>query len=236
MIQKAAWKDWLETSRFSSEERRDMNRFVSTFGYDYAFLFAEQSGRLIVDRTQGSRRRFSFGSVWMVEAGTLTFRLSRDFREAFVELSPLDGAMEWIDDQAAALLLLAGELNGEGSFPPQKIDMPPAAYLIRSRFQALEDVFSANRLASTRQRLDAIYRSRSGQGPLQVTRVGEPLDISESGFLANYSRISDDIGRVPFWKPLGIYVGMILLLPFLLLFLLFAAPLHFFNRRPKQRR
>jgi hypothetical protein len=48
-----------------------------------------------------------------------------------------------------------------------------------------------------------------------------------SGFLANYARISDDIGRTPFWKPLGIYFGSILLLPFGLLIFLLMTPIRF---------
>jgi hypothetical protein len=241
MIHPDAWKEWLGSSSLSREKRRDCNRFVSNFGLAYAFLFTEPEGKLILDRTSTTRRRFSFVSSLMVEARGLTFRFSRDFRETYVEVSPRDADFEWIDDQAAALLLLTGELNGEGTFPPQAIDMPPAAYVIRSRFQELEDSFSPDQLTKTRLRLDAIYRCRSQQGPLQIVNIREPGSLSDSDFLANYSRISDDISRVPFWKPLGIYVGMILLLPILLLFLLFAFPLRFFRQpsakgRPQRRR
>jgi len=71
-------------------------------------------------------------------------------------------------------------------------------------------------------------------------RTAGMLDVfnvrPDPGFLANYAQVSDDISRVPFWKPLGIYAGMILLSPLLLLFLVFGMPfLWFLKQRNKSR-
>jgi len=216
MTDPASWNEWLAAATVSKQQRRDLQRFVATFGYDYAFLFTEQSGQLILDNTRAFSRRFSPGSSSTIETNSISFRFFWHFRDSSVELSPRHRSdFEWIDDQAAALLLLAGELNGDGNFPPQTIQLPPAAYIFQTRFSDLEAAFSPASFKNTRDRLDAIYRSRSQQGPLRIVPVPEPTALSGTGFLSNYSRLSDDISRVPFWKPLGIYAAMILLLPFL---------------------
>ncbi len=69
-------------------------------------------------------------------------------------------------------------------------------------------------------------RSLTGIRQVQPAGTSDGYNSSPTfGFLANYAKMSDDIGRVPFWKPLATYVGMLLFLPIGLLLLIFMKPI-----------
>jgi hypothetical protein len=76
---------------------------------------------------------------------------------------------------------------------------------------------------------DPIVKTQKSLAPIREMQTAGTSDRFNSpptfGFLANYARMSDDIGRVPFWKPLATYVGMILFLPLGLLILIFTKPI-----------
>ena len=215
------WKGAWQRMRQKRAQNRAERRFIRTFGDDYLFLLTEQEGKIAPER----KGRYAGWST-QIDTPNLAFRFVWDRGDIAVEVSPRNDDFEWISDYEASALLLAGELNEFGKFPAQRIELRSAAEVIRSHFAELEIALSPQNRFLTRGRLDAVRRSFSNDGPLQIIQIGR----NTSGFLANYAQISAEIGEVPFWKPLGIYAGLLLLLPLALLTLLIVPPLLFMVR------
>lgn len=158
-------------------------------------------------------------AVVTIQAGQLLLRFTRDRGDFDVRIASSAQEDRWVDVRVVCLLIL---LEGKGESPDssvRRIKLPPIPDVLRDHFERFEAALSPYRFNETEVALRRISAMRSA-GTLDVFNVRP-----DPGFLANYGTVSDEIGRVPFWKPLGINVLLVLLAPFALLVLILLMPI-----------
>jgi hypothetical protein len=202
--------------------------FLRQQGTDYDFLFSRHSAQFVPNA-----KKYKHGMDWAIvtiQAETLFIRFVRDRGDVEELVAGQNEDRGWLSAAAVSLLLLLRDEWGNASSNEQRIRLPPVAVVLRERFKDFEQALLSEQFGQTRTDLLRI----------QNMRTARTLDVfherPDPGFLANYARLSDDISRVPFWKPLGTYIGIIALLPLLLLALIFMKPTLFLLRKLKEAR
>jgi len=205
-----------------------IQKFLRQLGSDYDFLFSQHSAEFVPNT-----RAYQHGVDWAVvtlQAGRVWLQFIRDRGDIGLMIAPSNETGRWFPAKDLCLLAMMEDGPNSDESQVRRVQLPPIPRAFREHFSAIEELLSPQRIERTQIELSKVMKMRTA-GMLDVFNVRP-----DPGFLANYAQVSDDISRVPFWKPLGIYAGMILLSPLLLLFLVFGMPfLWFLKQRNKSR-
>lgn len=224
-----AWLSTPDPNGLTGWKSKYILNFLLQFGTDYDFLFSEHSASFVPNP-----RKYRHGMDWAIvtiQAGQLFLRFVRDRGDTEALVAHFNENEGWLPAAGVGLLVLLGGDLEVNPTPQRAVQLPPLPVVLREYFGEFEKLISPQRIEKTRIDLRRV----------QGMRLNGSLDIFElrpnSGFLANYAKVSDDIGRVPFWKPLSVYAGLIVLSPVLILAVLVGGPVLWFlksrYRRPR---
>lgn len=236
-----AWLATPDRATLTSWRPGYIQKFVRQIGTDYDFLFSEHSAKFVPNG--GKSRHAMDWAVVTIQAGTLLLRFARDRGDFDLSFASANNSGHWVGAMSISIVVF---LNGKEESGDHRIKLPPISEVLHDHFEAFEKALSEEHIDETEVSWRNI-RQKLSAGTLDVFNVAakqrgaeqDGLNIRpDFGFLANYAKISDDIGRVPFWKPLAIYAGIILLLPLLLLVLIVGGPFYWYfkqtSRKPLQ--
>jgi hypothetical protein len=221
-----AWQSTPNQFELTGWKPQYIQSLLRQLGTEYDFLFSHHSARFVPNA-----KKYRHGMDWAVvtiQADPLFIRFVRDRGDIGVSVAGQNEEHRWLSAVDVSLRLLLRDDSSEFLSPKQHVQLPQVASVLKERFEDFGQALSSEQFEQTRIDLEQIQKMRAN-GTLDVFH-----QRSNSGFLENYNKISDDITRVPFWKPLGIYVGMILLLPLLLLGLIFMKPTLFVLRKMRE--